>query len=125
MISQYVYLLPITLLGLLAVTLIDTLGAWASRKLDFNYRWLAIPSYAVYVFVGYTVSRQDGLLMAIIIDLLIGLYDGTVGLKLALILDANYRLNEEEKDLLTTQVAVFSMMLIAPLMAFIGYLIAR
>lgn len=125
MMSHYAYLLPIILLALFAVTFIDTVGAWASRKFDFNYMRLSVASFIVYILIGYLIARQDGLLMAVIVNLLVGFYDATVGLKLALILRANYRLKEEEKQYLTTHFSVISMMLISPIMAFIGYLIAR
>ncbi len=123
--AHYTFLLPVILLGLLGITIIDTVGAVASRKLNFRYMWLSVLSFAVYIFIGYTVSSQGGLLLAVIVNFLLGFYDATVGNQLAIALKANYMLKEEEKKYLSNHYSILSMMLFAPLMAFIGYLIAR
>lgn len=122
---DYTYVLPVLLSALLIVTLIDTVGAIASRKFNFNYMWLSVASAILYTCVGYQIALQGGLLMAIIINNLIGFYDATVGLKLALSLKANYVLKEEEKKYLTTQYTISSMLLIATVLALLGYIIAK
>lgn len=123
--ANYTFLLPVILLGLLAITLIDSVGAVASRKFNFRYTWLSVLSFAVYIFAGYTVSKQGGLLLAIIVNLLLGLYDGTIGNQLAIALKANYMVKEEDKKYLSNHYSILSMMLFSPLLAFIGYLIAQ
>lgn len=122
---DYTYVLPILLAGLLIVTLIDTVGAIASRKLNFNYMWLGVASGILYTCVAYQIALQGGLLLAVIVNNLIGFYDATVGLKLALALKANYIVKEEEKKYLTTQYTVASMMLVASVLALLGYIIAK
>ena len=123
--ANYTFLLPVILLGLLGITIIDTVGAVASSKIHYRYMWLSVLSFAEYIYIGYTVSSQGGLLLAIIVNFLLGFYDATVGNQLAIALKANYMLKEEEKKYLSNHYSILSMMLFAPLMAFIGYLIAR
>ena len=122
---NYTYIIPALLSGLLVVTLIDTVGALASRKLNFNYAWLSVFSFLVYTSLGYIVSVHGGLLMALLINNAIGLYDATVGLRLAVALKANYILREEDKKYLSAQTTVASMLIIATVFAFIGYFITR
>lgn len=123
--ANYTFLIPVILLSLLAITIIDTVGAVASRKLNFRYMWLSILSFAVYILVGYIISKEGGLLLAVIVNFLLGFYDATVGNQLAIALKANYMLKDEEKKYLSNHYSIISMMLFSPIMAFIGYLIAR
>jgi hypothetical protein len=120
---HYIYVIPALLAGLVAVTLIGTIGAIASRRLNFNYMWLSIASCIVYTYVGYRVAANYGPLMAVIINNLVGFYDATVGLKLAMGLKANYELSEEEKKYLTPPYTISSMLFIATALALLGYYI--
>jgi hypothetical protein len=122
---DYKYILLVLLSGLLTVTFIDSVGAFASRKLQFNYAWLSVVSFMAYTFVAYTVSLQGGLLLAIIVNNLIGFYDATVGFKMALALKANYIIKEEDKKYLSMDTTVATMMIIATVFAFIGYFITK
>jgi ABC-type polysaccharide transport system permease subunit len=121
---NYTYILPALLSGLLVITLIDSIGALASRKLHFNYAWLSVSSFLVYTFIGYFVSNNSGLLMALLVNNAIGLYDATVGLRLSMALKANYILREEDKKYLSTETTEATMFIIVTALAFIGYFIA-
>lgn len=91
----YLNLLLFFATGLISITLIDTLGAIASRKMNFKYVNLSILSFLVYTIVGYLISRQYGLTIALYVNGILGLYDGTIGLWLSLILKANTGMNDE------------------------------
>lgn len=43
--------------GISAVTLIDTLGAIASRKFNFKYEILALFSFSIYLLIGFLVRK--------------------------------------------------------------------
>ncbi|WP_315815424.1 hypothetical protein [Paraflavitalea speifideaquila] len=108
---------------MVAVTLIGTIGAIASRRLNFNYMWLSIASCIVYTYIGYRVAAIEGPLMAIIVNNLVGFYDATVGLKLAIGLRANFELSEEDKKYLSPPYTISSMLFIATALALLGYYI--
>jgi hypothetical protein len=82
--------------GLISITLIDTVGAIASRKMNFRYIYLSALSFLVYILIGYFISKQYGLTVALFINGIVGLYDGTIGLYLSLILKANNGMDDEQ-----------------------------
>lgn len=84
--------------GLFSITIVATAGAIASRKFKFKYVYLSVLSVVIYLLVGYLVDRQFGLWIAISVNGLLGLYDGTVGLKLCMLLKANVGNIKEEDD---------------------------
>src|ERR1022692_1216542 len=65
--------------GITAITLLDTFGAIASRRYNFKYASLLIPSLLLYIFIGFLSSRRFGINVALFINALIGFYDGTIG----------------------------------------------
>lgn len=121
---NYVNVLPVLLCGLLVVTLIATLGAIASRKFNFQYTWLSLASAVLYTWFGYLVAHEFDLLMALIVNNVIGFYDATVGLKLCIVCKANFRMVDEEVELPSTQFSVATMMFVSTALTFLGYLFA-
>src|SRR5260221_13545389 len=93
---NYTNALIYLLLGLSLITFTDTLGAISSRKLNFKYTYLSILSFAVYTFIGYLISKQYGIPIALLVNGLLGLYDSTIGFKLSIILKANTGLNPQK-----------------------------
>lgn len=96
--GKYTYsgLLLLLVIGLASITLIDTVGAIASRKLNFKYIYLSALSFSVYIIIGYLISKQYGLTAALFINGILELYDGTIGLYLSLILKANNGMDDEQ-----------------------------
>jgi hypothetical protein len=113
--------LPYIVGALLSVTLIDTVGAVASRRLNFNYGYLTVLSLSVYTVLGYCIASKAGLNMVFIASLLVGFYDATVGFKLSKTLKANIQVPQEIESKITVSHALMIMLFIAPLFAFIGY----
>ncbi len=87
--NYYLHITIYFLAGLICITLIDTVGAVASRKLNFKYTYLSIVSFIVYIGIGYLISKQYGLTFALIVNAILGLYDSTVGLSLSIRAKAN------------------------------------
>lgn len=81
--------------GMLAILLVDTLGAITSRKYQFRYEYLGIISTIIYVGMGFLVSRQAGLATAAAVNCALGFFDSTIGLYLAIRLKANTSVGPE------------------------------
>ncbi|MBK8520505.1 MAG: hypothetical protein WAT20_06420 [Ferruginibacter sp.] len=111
----------ITLAGIAAVTLIDTLGAIASRKLNFNYGWLIILSLLVYTFTAYFISAKSDLSLAFLANCIIGLYDATVGWKLSLALNAKTGMTAEEIEDANLTFRLIAMLIISFGFGYLGF----
>ena len=112
-----------TFAGIIAVTLIDTLGAIASRKFNFNYGWLIILSLLVYTFTAYFISARTNLSLAFLANCIIGLYDGTLGWKFALALNAKTGMTEEEIKDANLTLRLVAMLIISFGFGYLGFLI--
>lgn len=120
MTNAYLQLTIFFLIGLTCITLIDSLGAVASRKFNFKYSYLSILSFAVYIGIGYLLSNHFQLMIIVVITALLGLYDSTIGLKLSTRLNAH----SENIDIVKSNIKiVISMIMVAVLFGFIGYCI--
>ena len=114
--------IPYILFSVLAVTLLCTVGAIASRRFQFNFVYLSIFSYVIYILIGYAVSLKANLSTAFLASLIVGFYDATVAWKLCIKLNANMGLESEQMKNLTTNKALFIMLFMAPFFTFIGYM---
>ncbi len=116
--------LPYTFGALAAISILDSLGAIASRLLNFRFTSLTILSLTIYVLIGYFISPVSGLSIALLAGLVVGFYDGIVGWNLCKLCKANFGVEEElvEKISYTSNLTV--MLFVAPLFTFIGHLIA-
>lgn len=113
--------LPLIAFAILAVTFIDTIGAFASRRLQFNYTYLSVLSLAVYALLGYFGAGVTSNKMVLLASVIVGAYDATVGFKLSKICKANFGIFETEK--VTYGYVLVAMIIIAPLFSGIGYAI--
>lgn len=80
----------IFLFGVIAVTILDGLGAIASRKLDFSYGRLAIFSFLIYGVIGYVGAGMLDTMAGITLAGLVALYDAVIGFRICTALDANW-----------------------------------
>jgi hypothetical protein len=109
--------------AILAVTLIDTVGAFASRRLQFNYTYLSVLTLTVYWMIGYYGAGIASNKMVLLASVVVGAYDATVGFKLSKICKANFGIFEKETEKVTYGYVLVAMIIIAPLFSGIGYAI--
>lgn len=113
------------LIGIFLITLVDILGAVSSRTADYSYTQLAGLSFIVYTFLGYLLSKVTQFEYVIILSCLAGVYDATVGWKLALGFKANIKLTEEELEKVTLTSRLVVMICLSALFGYIGYCIGK
>ncbi|MGO4292391.1 hypothetical protein [Chitinophaga sp. RAB17] len=113
------YLIP----GLIIIIVTDILGAIASRKYHFNYSYLSVVSIAMYIIIGFLASRQAGLVTAVLVNCLLGLFDSTVGLYISIKLKANTVLSPERLARLLNPNTALIMILFAFLLTIAGHLL--
>src|SRR3954454_23681744 len=92
-----------TVTGILLITLLNTTGAIASRKLKFNYGLLSPISFVIYTFVGYMISKDKPMDVALACNVLIGLFEAVAGYNLITRLKANTGGAEEEQLVVLTE----------------------
>lgn len=112
------------LLGLVAITLVATLGAWVSRKFNFNYSRLTLISLSIYITIGYLVAKRAGLNAAILANAVMAFFDATVGWNLCLRFQAKLSLKEEESLNTPASIRVILMIVIGAACGYVGYLMA-
>ena len=81
--------------GIVLITLLDSVGAIASNKFNIRYVQLALVSLAIYIFTGFILGKVTSYQETALYTALLGLFDGTIGLKLCIYFNANMGLDEE------------------------------
>ena len=121
------YLMDIIILfasGLVTVTTIDILGSISSRKLNYKYVYLTPLSFLVYFCIGYQGHFIATLPWTLIIVCLTGIYDGTVGWRLSIILRANFADKEEYTKTLSLSSRISGMIVMSGIFGFVGFVTA-
>ncbi|MGK0364097.1 MAG: hypothetical protein ACI85O_001151 [Saprospiraceae bacterium] len=80
----------IFLFGVIAVTILDGLGAIASRRLSFSYGRLALFSFIIYGAIGYIGAGMIDTMAGITLTGLVALFDAIVGFRICIALGANW-----------------------------------
>lgn len=107
------------------VTLIDITGSISSRKLNFNYGHFAVLSFLVYTGTSYVLyTSTDSKPAVLILVLLLGYYDGTVGWKIAKKYKANWGKFTEMAEEMTDAQAIIAALVFSFVCAWIGIFIA-
>lgn len=115
----------IFLVGILAVALLDSLGAIASRQLGFSYSLLSFVSFIVYVGFAFFLTRQADKKTTIILTGLLGLFDATIGWKLSELLGANTGENKVEISTTILLVTAIFMTIFASLLGLLGWWLSK
>jgi hypothetical protein len=68
-----------TLYGAVAVLALDTIGAFASRTLGFEYAMLAPISFVLYTAIGAYVGVAERVSRAAMVGAVVGVIDATLG----------------------------------------------
>ena len=121
---QIIHALPYIFAALAAITILDALGAVASRVLNFKFTSLTVLSFAIYTLIGYFISPKCGLSIALLSSLIVGFYDGIVGWNLCKICKANFGVSDEIIQKISHTSNLTVMLFVAPFFAFMGHLIA-
>lgn len=113
--------LPFLAGGIIAVTLLSTLGAWASRKFNFRFVYLSFFSILLYIILGAYLSKTQGLNIAILVNLMIGFWDATIGWMLVRKIKPQTGLTEEQLQKMNTSTNLTIMLFVSTFFTFIGY----
>ncbi len=111
--------------GIISVTLIDSIGALASRRLNFNYAWLIILSLLTYLLLGYFGSKHINPSTAITVSIFVGIYDATVGLWFSIKFNANINQSGDEPKSPGVFHLLVLMLIISVIFSTIGYALTQ
>jgi hypothetical protein len=112
------------LLGSILIAVLDSLGAMLSNKLNFKYILLLPVSLAIYVFIGFLLGKTNNYPTTCLYAGLLGLFDGTIGLKLSIYFKANMGISKERVDKLESVGTSIYMIIVGLLFGSLGYVIA-
>jgi hypothetical protein len=124
MILDLTDLLLLSSFGLVTVTLIDVLGSISSRRLNYRYVYLTPVSFMAYSLIGYLGYQITPLMWTLLIVCMVGIYDGTIGWKLSIILKANFGDKEEHIKNLSIFSRVTGMLILSGVFGLLGYFVA-
>jgi hypothetical protein len=114
-----------TLAGIAAVTIFDCIGSILSRRLNFSYGYFTILSLIVYTYIAYLMSEKtNSWLATMLVVVLIGFYDGTVGWIISNTLRANYGKAKEKAKKMTFAHTIPVAILFAMVCGWIGFNLA-
>ena len=118
-------ILPFIIAGIFFVTLLNTAGAAASRKFNFNYGLLSPVFFAIYTVVGYFISKSSPMDVAICCNILIAMFDATAGWYLAAKLKVNTGGAEEQLIEMTEEKRMIAATVIASVFGIIAYMMVH
>lgn len=118
------FTIMVSLCGLLAVTLIDTLGSIISRKLNFNYGWFAILSFVVYTGIPFVLSKTVSFEIALAVNVMVGIFEATIGCWISKKLKANVAVaSEKNKENVWGRISL--MIFTAFILGYLGYVLGK
>ena len=108
-------------IGILAIFLFDIIGSVSSRWIGFNYQYLTPLSFLIYCTISFLVTRKMSLKKGIWYNVLIGLFDSTIGWLVSILLEANTgSTNSQPYSFNFFVMVVISMIIIASIAGLIG-----
>jgi hypothetical protein len=119
------YFILYTIAGIILITLLNTVGGIASRKLKFNYGMLSPVSFVIYTLIGFLISKDKPMDVVFACNALIGIFDATAGWNLLMKLKANTGGAEEQLVVMTEGQRTILMTVIAGVFGMIGYMLAH
>ncbi len=113
------------LAGIAAVTILDSIGLILSRRLNFSYGYFSILSVIVYTYIAYLMSEKaNSWLATLLVVVLIGFYDGTIGWVISNTLRANYGKAKEMAEKMTFAHTIPVAIIFAIVCGWIGFNLA-
>jgi hypothetical protein len=119
------YFILFIIAGIILISLLNTVGGIASRKLKFNYGMLSPLSFVIYTIIGFLISKDKPVDVVFACNALIGIFDATAGWNLLMKLKANTGGAEEQLVVMTDGQRTILMTVIAGVFGMIGYMIAH
>ena len=71
--------IKITLVGSLAVLLLDTVASFLAVWLDTNYGWFSFASFLLYIIFGYLGARRSRWFVGAIVAMCMAVVESTIG----------------------------------------------
>lgn len=113
------------LTGIVAVTILDCIGSILSRRLNFSYGYFTILSIIVYTYIACLMSEKaNSWLATMLVVVLIGFYDGTIGWIISNTLKANYGKAKEIAEKMTFAHTIPVAIIFAIVCGWIGFNLA-
>ncbi|HVY74631.1 MAG TPA: hypothetical protein VG890_07360 [Puia sp.] len=112
------------LIGLGLTTLLDSLGAILSNKLNIRYTLLIPFCVAIYIFTGFLLGRHNSYLTTCLFSGLLGLFDSTIGLRLSIHFKANMGMSKEKLSQLESLGTSIYMIIFGWLFGSLGFAVA-
>ena len=112
------------LLGVILVIILDSIGAILSNRFNFKYMLLIPASVLVYGLTGFLLGKSDTYLMTSLLTGLLGLFDGTIGLKLSIYFKARMGLSQEQIESMQSRTTAFFMVIVGVLFGSLGFAIS-
>lgn len=114
----------IFLLGLILVTLLDSLGSIASRELNFKYSNLSTISTIFYLLIAILITKKTDKKTGVIFTGLLGLFDATIGWKISMLLKPNIGNLKADVNLTVWIIMAILMTVFASIIGLIGAWVA-
>ena len=111
-------------LGIIFIILLDTIGAIASNKFKFKYIHLAPLSLSIYIYTGYILAKVINYPVSLLYVAILGVFDGTIGLKLSIYFKANMGLDENEIQKMQNLQTTLTMAIVGSIFGSIGFAIS-
>lgn len=113
------------ILGVILIVLLDTIGAFASNRMNFKYIQLIPLSFAIFAVIGFILGKVTNYPTTALYMGLLGLFDGTIGLKLSIHFKANMGLSEERLAKMQSAKTAVMMILVGIAFGSIGYAVGQ
>lgn len=114
-------ILIVMFVGILLVTLVDSVGSVTSRRFNFNYGWFTILSILIYTLIPYYLAKKTTFETVFIANCLIGIYDATIGQKISIILKANIGTPKDGDPKITLTIRLIIMLFLSLILTYVGY----
>lgn len=111
------------IIGFFLISSLSTLGAIASRRFNFKYTYLVVPSILIYLFLGFMLSKWFIIEFTFLVCAILGLFDALVGSRLAIFFRAN--VNSKEVKILESSKTVIAMTVLAGCLGCVGFSLRR
>ncbi|WP_273210566.1 hypothetical protein [Runella zeae] len=112
--------LPIFYIGILSITLVDSVCSIISRVYDIQYSSFYPLSYTIYILVPFFISLKTNKRTAVIYAALLGAFDATIGWTISMLLKAKVSIIDFELTTIVWIYVIVSMMATCAALGLLG-----